>query len=82
MVAPLGTVDSDPVSVEDDEAGLGVAARFAAAAGPAGLAGPSQSAEMNSVPVTRWIHECWRALLSSFTRLRLSSATDAHPPDR
>jgi hypothetical protein len=37
---------------------------------------------MNSVPVTRWIQECLRVLVSSFTCLRLSSATDAHPQDR
>jgi hypothetical protein len=90
MLAPLGTAESDPVS-EDDEVGLAVAAGLAVAVGPAvaaglavsaGLEGPKQSAAMNSVPVTRWIHECFRVLVSSFTCLRLSSATDAHPQDR
>jgi hypothetical protein len=96
MLAPLGTAESDPVS-EDDEVGLAVAAGLAVAVGPAmavglavaaglavsaGLEGPKQSAAMNSVPVTRWIHECFRVLVSSFTCLRLSGATDAHPQDR
>jgi hypothetical protein len=79
---------------EDDEVGLAVAAGPAASAVPAGpaipagpaasagLEGPRKSAAMNSVPVTRWIQECLRVLVSSFTCLRLGSATDAHPQDR
>ena len=65
--------------VIEQAVGLAVAVGLAASAG---LEGPKQSAAMNSVPVTRWIHECFRVLVSSFTCLRLSSATDAHPQDR
>ena len=85
MLAPLGTAESDSVSVEDDEARLAAPAELpvpTALAPSAGLEGLRKSAAMNSVPVTRWIHECLRVLVSSFTCLTLSSATDAHTPDR